>query len=271
MPDQSLAFWLTGWTLEPSIVLGLIALYGSYILFTGRLRERWPSGTPVSRGQLAAFTSGTLVLLIALLSPLDTLGDDYLFTAHMGQHVLLTLVAPPLLILGTPGWLFEPLVDHKRLYSIARFLTNPYMAFASFNFVFAIWHVPALYEGALDSTPIHIVEHLAFIGTAVLTWWPVASPTPLLPRLAKPIQVLYLFLQSLPPTLLGAIICFANQPFYSFYMSAPRLWNLSVMEDQLYAGLVMWIGGSLIFLFALTIVFFKWFNQQEQVEGQGFI
>jgi cytochrome c oxidase assembly factor CtaG len=109
------------------------------------------------------------------------------------------------------------------------------------------------------------------MATAVLTWWPVLSPTPLLPRISMPAQTLYLFLQSVPATGLGAIITFASEPLYSFYMRAPRLWGLSLLDDQVYAGLIMWIGGAFIFLLALTLVFFKWFNQEEVVEGKGLI
>jgi cytochrome c oxidase assembly factor CtaG len=271
MPDSSWEFWLTGWLFEPSIVLGLAVLYAGYLIATGPLRNRFKVNRPLTSGQFAAFTSGILVLVIALLSPLDLLGDYYLFSAHMTQHMLLTLVAPPLLLIGTPGWLFEPLRRWRRVSDSLRLLANPYVAFLSFNVVFALWHAPSLYDAALASEPLHILEHLTFIGTALLTMLPVMSPTPLLPRLAPPVQVLYLFLQSLPPTALGAIIAFDSAPLYSFYIEAPRIWGMSVMEDQVYAGLIMWIGGALIWLFALTIVFFKWFNREEPIEGQGFI
>jgi putative membrane protein len=271
MPDRSWEFWLTGWLFEPSIIFGLAVLYGGYLIATSRWRKRFKDSRTLTSGQFAAFTCGTVVLVLALLSPLDRLADEYWFTAHMTQHLLLTLVAPPLLIVGAPGWLFEPLRGWRRLSRLARFLANPYVGFLSFNTVFALWHVPSWYDGALAYAPVHILEHLTFIGTALLTWLPVLSPTPLLPRLAPPVQVLYLFLQSLPATALGAIIAFASAPLYSFYVQAPRVWGLAVMEDQLYAGLIMWIGGALIWLLALTIVFFKWFNREEPIEGQGFI
>lgn len=271
MPDNSLDFWLTAWRVEPSIIIGLVLLYGGYLALTLRWRAQSPASRPLTGGQLTSFTAGIVVLALALLSPLDELSDEYLFIAHMVQHVLLTLIAPPLLIAGTPGWLFEPLRDRSRLLGLARFLTNPYVAFLSFNAVFTIWHVPGLYDAALDSEPVHILEHLSFIATAVLTWMPVMSSTPLLPRLAPPLAVLYLFLQSLPPTVLGAVISFAPEPLYPFYAEAPRLWSISLMEDQLYAGLIMWIGGALIWLLALTIVFFKWFSRQEPAEGQELV
>lgn len=268
---SGLDFWISSWSFEPSIVAGIVVLYGGFLLLTGPQRRRFQRSEPLTSFQFAAFTSGTLTLVIALLSPLDRLGDDYLFAAHMTQHLLLTLVAPPLLLLGSPAWLFEPLRRQARLLSAARFLASPYVAFLSFNVVFALWHVPAWYDGALASTPVHIVEHLSFIGTAILTWMPVLSPTPLIPRSAPPIQVLYLFLQSLPATGLGAIIAFASDPLYPFYVQAPHIWGLGIMDDQLYAGLIMWVGGALAWLLALTLVFFNWFNREGPVEGQGFI
>lgn len=271
MADSSLSFWFSGWLFEPSIILGLAALYGGYLYATGRGRRHFKDSAPVTSGQFAAFTTGIIVLVIALLSPLDRLGDDYWFTAHMTQHLLLTLVAPPLLLIGLPGWLFEPLVGFPRVLGIVKSLANPYVGFLSFNVVFSLWHLPSLYDAALQSEPVHILEHLTFVGTALLTMLPILSPTRLLPRLAAPVQVFYLFLQSLPPTGLGAIIAFDATPLYPFYVEAPRLWGLAVMDDQLYAGLIMWIGGALFWLLALTIVFFKWFNREEPIEGQGFI
>jgi putative membrane protein len=269
--DSSWGYWLTAWNFEPSVLLGIAILYGGYLVATGPLRTRFPSNQAITSGQLAAYTGGIITLVIALLSPLDLLSDKYWFNAHMVQHILLTLIAPPLLLLGTPAWLMESLLKPGSIRALARKLTNPYFAFLSFNIVFALWHIPTLYDRALEFEPLHIFEHLTFIATATLTWMPVLSPTPLLPRLSQPVQVLYMFLQSLLPTGLGAVITFAEQPLYTFYVNAPRGAGLSVLEDQVWAGLIMWIGGAFIFLFALTLIFFKWFSREEPIEGQGFI
>jgi putative membrane protein len=263
--------WLSAWSFEPSVVLGLIGLYGAYYLAVGPLRGRFTRSARISRAQLTSFTSGIFILFLALVSPLDKLSDQYWFSAHMAQHLLLTLAAPPLLLLGAPAWLFEPLRRSRALLSLARGLTNPLLAFAAFNFVFSIWHVPSLYNAALYSEPLHIFEHLTMIATAVWTWMPVLSPTPLLPRASPPLQVLYMFFQSIVPTGLGALITFASEPLYTFYASAPRVAGVSLMDDQIYAGLIMWIGGALAFLLSLTIIFFKWFGREEPAPGQGMI
>jgi len=209
---------------------------------------------------------------VALITPLSLISDQYLFSAHMLQHILLTLVAPPLMLLGLPGWLFDPLRDKPTLLRIGRFLTNPFVAFASFNVVFVAWHVPALYNLALYSTAIHLLEHATIVFTAFLTWMPVLSPTKLFPRLPLPVQVFYVFLQSIVGTGLGAILTLSREPIYVFYAQAPRIWGIPVLEDQVWAGLIMWVGASMIFLLVLTVIFFRWFGAKGPIEGEhGFV
>src|SRR5207247_3327008 len=129
---------------------------------------------------------------------LHDLSDTYLFSAHMVQHLLLTLVVAPLFVAGTPGWMLRPLLRHPRTGTLLRWVTRPIPCFAIFNVVIAAWHLPPLYNAAMNNHNIHIFEHLLFIAAAVLMWWPVLSPLPELPRLSFPGQMLYLFLMSLP-------------------------------------------------------------------------
>lgn len=266
--NPPLEFWLTSWTFDPSIWLGIICLHGAYLLAVGPLRARIPSSRPVTTRQLTFWTFGILTLFAALVSPLSRLSDLYLFSAHMLQHVLLTLVAPPLLLLGLPSWLFDPLKGHPFFLRLARFVCNPFIAFAAFNIVFAAWHVPALYNLALYSPFVHMLEHATIVSAALITWMPVLSPTRLVPRLPLPLQVFYLFLQSIVGTGLGAILTLARQPIYVFYAQAPRIWGIPTLEDQVWAGLIMWVGGGMIFLAALTIVFFRWFGANGPIEGE---
>ena len=122
------------------------------------------------------------------------LSDEYLFSAHMFQHVLLTLIAPPLLIVGLPGWLIRPLLRINLLFRFAKLITHPILAFSIFNLMFSIWHIPSLYNLSVTNHSIHITEHLIFIVTAVIMWWPLMSNMPELPRLNYPLQMAYLFL-----------------------------------------------------------------------------
>jgi putative membrane protein len=248
------------WQWEHALVPA--ALAAIYLLCAGPLRRRIDPAAEMSRARMQVFLIGVLVLFVAVATPLDTL-SNYLLTAHMIQHLLMTLIVPPLLLLGTPAWMLQPLLALPLARPILRVLTNPLAAFLLFNFVFSAWHAPALYNLALQNNTVHILEHLLFLGTAVLTWWPVFSPTPVLPRLSEPAQLLYLFFESLPPTILGALITFAGTPLYSEYVSAPRLWGLSVMLDQQIGGLIMWIPGALVYFAVLTVVFFRWLNRDE--------
>lgn len=264
MPNGVGHLLIEGWHWEPGILAGLIGLTGAYLYAIGPLRRRhgWAAGIEGSR--VMAFLAGMLVVFIALISPLDTLSDHYLLSAHMVQHLLLTLAMPPLLLLGTPEWLLRPLLRFPLVKRAARLLTSPWVAYALFNATFSLWHVPSLYDWTLDSEPVHIVEHLTFMATAVLAWWPILSPLPELPRLPHPGQMVYLFFQSIPPTLIGAIITFSPTVLYTPYAAASRLWGVTALADQQIGGLIMWIPGSLVFLLALTIVFFQWLNPDEE-------
>lgn len=252
------------WNFEPTIILGIGIVCAVYGLCVNEWRWRFPGSAPVGRGQILSFALAMFTLVIALLSPIDIMADQYLLTMHMVQHLLLTLVMPPLLLLGLPGWMLRPLLRVPGFLPALRALTRPLPAFILFNAVFAGWHVPDFYEATLHSEPLHILEHLMFMGTALLTWWPVVGPLPEVPRAPYPLQVLYLFLQSVIPTVLGAIITFADGVLYPTYLNAPRIWDLSAAEDQQWGGMTMWIPGALIYLIALTVVFFVWFEGQEK-------
>jgi len=260
---DSVEFSWTVWHAHPSVVTGLVVLTGAYLLGVGPLRQRFGWAEQAGRGQIAAFMAGVLVLLIALLSPLHELGDHYLLSAHMIQHMLLTLVAPPLLLLGTPPWLLRPMFRSPGVLRVAQFLTLPVVAFILFNLVFAIWHVPALYDAALEERDVHILEHLMLIAAGVIMWWPVLSPLPELPRTSYLVQMAYLFLQPTLPSIIGAVITFSKGILYSWYAEAPRIWGISASTDQQIGGLIMWVPGGMFFLFTLVVVFLIWASQEE--------
>lgn len=232
------------------------------MLGVGPLRRRFGWAQSVGRGQVAVFLVGVLVIFVAVLSPLHELGDNYLFSAHMVQHLLLTLVVPPLLLLGTPPWLIRPLLTGSRVLSVARFLTLPVVAFVLFNTVFVFWHVPVLYDLALREQGIHILEHLTFLTAGVIMWWPILSPLPELPRPPYLVQMLYLFVQPTVPSILGALITFSGSVLYEWYSEAPRVWEISAHTDQQVGGVIMWVPGGLAFLVTLIVVFLIWAGQE---------
>ena len=263
MPDQGVEFSWTAWHAHPSIIAGLLFLTGAYLLGVGPLRRRFGWAQGIGAGKVTVFLTGVLVISFALLSPLHELGDNYLFSAHMVQHLLLTLVAPPLLLLGTPAWLVRPLIRPPTVTRIARFLTLPVVAFVLFNAVFVLWHVPELYDMALRERGIHILEHSMFIVAAVIMWWPILSPLPELPRAPYLVQMLYLFVQPTVPSILGGMITFSDGILYSWYEAAPQLWDISTHADQQVGGLIMWVPGGLAFLLTLIVVFLIWASQEQ--------
>ncbi len=254
----------THWHAHPEALIGLALLQGGYMLGVGPLRERYNLADGVEPRQIATFTAGVLVIYVALLSPIHVLSDNFLFSVHMTQHVLLSLVAPPLLLLGTPDWLLRPLLRPNLVFRAARLATHPIIAFALFNIAFSLFHVPALYNASVTHHWLHVVEHLIFIGTAVLMWWPIGSMMPELPRLNYPLQMMYLFALSIAQIIVFAIVTFSEKPLYEVYVNAPRVLNISPLLDQQIGALIMKVGGGTLFLTLLIIVFFRWFKHEEE-------
>lgn len=194
------------WSWEPSLLVSLFGQVGAYLACVGPLRNYFPSAGPIPRARVLTFLLGSFILFIALVSPLGALSDGYLFSAHIIQHILLTLIAPPLLLLGTPRWLFRPFVMTRIGLWGGRALTHPVVAYLLFNLAFILWHIPAYYDAALRNEYIHILQHVIYIGTATLMWWPIFGVLDELPRLPEPAQCLYLFLMVIPSGLLGALL-----------------------------------------------------------------
>jgi putative membrane protein len=240
------------WDLHPSVVIGLVLLGGLYA-FLGGLKA--------PRRHVASFAAALLVLFVALNGPLHNLSDVYLFSAHMAQHLLLTLLFPPLLLYGTPAWVVRWILASLPgwLTALARVATRPVVAAAVFTAPIVLWHVPVFYEAALRNHNLHILQHLVFLTTAVIMWWPVLSPVPELPRIPYPGQMLYLFLLGLPMSITGALITLSDSVLYPFYAEAPRVsQDLGALPDQQIGGLLMWVVGGLALWGAMTVVWFRW-------------
>jgi len=263
LPMEELNFWLTQWNWEPSIVVGTILMVAGYLYAVGPLRKKYFLAPEVKRSQVVYFLLGSGLMFLALVSPLDELGDSYLFSAHMVQHLFLTIVGPPLLLLGTPGWLITPLLRNRSIFVIARVLTYPWIAFFLYNADFWLWHAPSLYNATLENQSIHILEHLTFIIFGVINWWPIFSPVEEgLPRLSFGGQVLYLFLSGMPTVALGAGLTF-SPPLYAPYLAAPRIWGISAATDQQLGGLIMWIPGNIFYIIIVSVLFIRWMQKQE--------
>jgi putative membrane protein len=254
-------------TWHPDVIAGLAVLALVYLRRTRALA----APVPARRGLY--FAGGLLVLALSLNGPLHDLSDHYLFSAHMIQHLLLTLVAPPLLLAGLSPGMLSPVLRRDRLRRVLFRLTRAPTTFVLYNTALLTWHLPALYNATLVYHPLHVVEHLTLIGTAVLLWWPVLSSEPRLPGLHYAAQLLYIFLLGLPMTAVAALVTMADVSLYPFYASAPRLWGLSPVEDQRLGGLIMWVPAGIAPLVAFTAVFFRWVAAEQedpsQIEGSS--
>jgi putative membrane protein len=256
------------WSLHPSVLIGTGLLGALYVWGIGPLRRRRQLGPPVPAVRCASFAAALLVLLVSLNGPMHDLSDYYLFSVHMVQHLLLTLVFPPLLIYGTPGWLLRPLLRPPMVLAVARFVTRPLVAGVIFAVTLAVWHLTPCYELMMREHEVHIITHLLFMVAATIMWWPVMSPLPELPRLPYGLGMLYLFLVGIPMQVVAALITTSDQVLYPWYSVAPRTWGLSPLDDQQLGGLLMWVPGNLYMFLAIGVLFFCWARESEAGEGR---
>ncbi|HEY1353025.1 MAG TPA: cytochrome c oxidase assembly protein [Ktedonobacteraceae bacterium] len=263
--QTDLLFWATRWNLAPSLLIGAAVVVGLYLYAVGPYHRRYASAIPVKGGQTCAFLLGVALMLLALISPLDELGDDYLFSAHMLQHLCLTTFGPPLLLAGTPAWMLTRLLERRAIFVVLKGLTLAPLAFLLYNADFLIWHLPTLYNATLENETIHLCEHLTFIVFGLLSWWPILSPAPRLPPLWLGGQILYIFLMGMPAVLLGAGLTFA-QPLYAPYLGAPIIWGISHTLDQQLGGLIMWVPVNLFYIVIMSVLFLRWMQRQEARE-----
>lgn len=250
-------------------VLALAALLeGVYLWALARLGpESVSPGEPAAtRGQIASYSLGVAAILLASEWPIHDLAENYLFSVHMAQHLLISLVAPPLLLLGMPAWLMRKAISPRPVRWAIRNLARPFIAMVLFNLVIVLTHWPLIVDLMLRHHPLHFVGHAVLFGSATLMWWPVISPLPEMPGLSYPARMLYLFLQSLVPTVPASFLTFGTTPLYRFYVAAPRIWGISALTDQTIAGLIMKLAGGAILWTGIAVIFFKWFRQ-EQTEG----
>ena len=258
-PDDG-AVHLHAFDVHLSVLLGCLALLAGYWIAVGPARRRFGwSEVGAGRGRALAWGAGVAVIFVALNGPLHALSDQYLFSAHMLQHMLLMLVMAPLLLLALPTWLVQQALRRRSVLRAGRFLTHPAVAFIAYNVVFIGWHFPATYSAALVSHDLHIVQHLMFMTVALMMWWPVIAPAPELERIPDgPLLMLYVFAFAIPSTVVSALITLSDRVLYPWYDVAPRVTALGPLEDQRLGGLLMWIPGMLIFWVAITAIWFRW-------------
>ena len=260
------------WSWEPTILLGTAAVIALYVLAWRRGVLRADDDVSPwfrsSRSRTGLFATGVAVGYIALASPIDTGGDEYLFALHMVQHLLLMMVTPPLCILGLAGWRPRGTPAWwRRTWAV---LVHPAVATVVFTVVLLVWHIPALYDATLTTEPIHVVEHLSFIAVGVVFWWPIIDPQRTAERHRSPFaKIAMLVASGIPPTVLGLIFTVGSHAYYDFYARAPRLWGLSPVADQQLAGVIMFGAGNIIYFIAVIVVFWRLFGDPAHDEMQA--
>ena len=253
------------WQPHPDVWL-LVALFAvGYAVAVTRLGPRLaPAGTPVvTRFQVASFSAGLLALWIASDWPIHDVAERYLFSVHMVQHVTYSMISAPLLLIGTPTWLARWLLSPRWLLLAVRYVARLIPATIIFNLVVIVTHTPVVVNAALEHALIHFAVHAVIFVSSLIVWMPLLSPLPEVPRLQPLLRMLFLFLQSVVPTVPASFLTFGAHPLYSFYDHVPRLFGSSALGDMQVAGIVMKIGVGLTLWLIITILFFRWYNAEE--------
>jgi putative membrane protein len=251
--------WIGEWSYDPLQLLPVVLLAGGYAWRAAALASR---GRPVPRPYQAAFYCGIATLVLALVSPLDWLGENRLFVAHMGQHILLGDLAPLLVVLGLSGPLLRPVLAIRPLRPLAR-LSHPAVALPLWAASLFIWHAPRLYDLALRNDVVHAAEHASFFAFGALMWAAVVEPLPGPAWFGTGQKALYVIVVRLVGALLGNILFWSQVPLYPIYATFPRTWGLSPVQDQNYGGALMMLEGSVVTIVVLAWLFMRMATESE--------
>jgi putative membrane protein len=257
-----------GWTFAPLVLLALAGYLGVYIA-RWRASRREGGARAASGWRLAAWCGGVLVLFVALISPVDRLGEQFA-SVHMVQHLLLADIAAILLTLGLTRWILRPAT--RRIHRIERAagpFASPWFGVVAYVGVMWIWHIPALYDGALDNGWVHTLEHLSFAAAGLLYWWHLLSPIRSRLRLGGMGPIAYMASTKLLVGLLGILLAFAPELLYDAYDEPGRRWGLSAQDDQQVAGLIMALEQSIVMGIALAWLFVRMLVESEEEQQRA--
>ena len=246
------------WPFDPTVYAGLLVLFFGHALLAR-------SAPDASRKHTVYFLAGLAALWIALETPLDTISDRFLDSVHMLQHVLLAFVAPPLMLLG----LSTSVASRLAAIPGVRAVTEPIPAQVLSAAVMIVWHLPPLYEATLENEGLHVIEHLMFIASGVLLFWPIIESTSAQARwrMSSGAKLVYMLLATIPQDGVALALIFSRVPFYEFYTRVPRLIEgFTALIDQTIAGAVLMIFGKVTLAVAALAVFFRWFGAERRAD-----
>jgi putative membrane protein len=251
------------WHNEPYLVGGLVVLGWFHALLFGPLRAKVAPGAPRERARAVRFYAALILFYLAVGSPLDQVGEQFLFSAHMAQHLILTYIAAPLFLAGMPDWMVDGAARRSRLGGLLRWITRPVPAVLLYAVITGVWHLPALYDWALRDKTVHVIEHLCFFAAGVLLWWPLFADSRTAPRIAHGPQILYMLGMMVANTPLFAYITFSRAVLYPTYEFAPRITALTAHEDQVLAGVMMKLVGVAVAIGMAGWSFWCWNAESE--------
>jgi len=269
---------LTWWTLDP---LTLATLGATSALYTRGLTTLWRQthvGAGISRAEAAAYYAGQLSLFFALVSPLDRL-SDWLFSAHMVQHEVLLIIAPPLIAIGRPivalYWAFGPrhrgrvarTLNSRALTRVWRFVSSPFVILLLHGVVVWLWHIPAWFEAALRSELVHAGQHLSFFLTGLIFWWAMLRGR--YGRGGYGLAAAFVFATAMHTSVLGALLTVAARSWYPLYLARGKVWQIDGIADQQLAGLIMWVPAGVLLAMLSLGLFAAWLGEAARRASLG--
>ena len=269
-PAPALPGVLLAWRADPFAIAALLLAAVAYLWAVQRVNAEHPGNRqPAYRSWL--FCAGLGAIAVALLSPIEAY-EGSLFSVHMVQHMLLELVAAPLLLAGAPITLALRVSGppvRRRLLSILQSrlmhaVSFPVVAWVLFAAVNWGWHFSVLYDQALENQALHYFQHATFLGAALLFWWPVVGADPSPWRLPHPVRILYLFLAMPQNSFLGVALMSASTVLYPHYATNARSWGLPPLDDQALGGVIMWVVGDVVFLAGMMLVVVLWMRHEDR-------
>jgi putative membrane protein len=249
---------LTPWSFEP---LQTVPTILAALVYARRARTLARRGQPVPRARQASFWTGIALVILALNSPIDSLGEEHFFFVHMLQHVIFGDLAPMCFVIGLTGPLLRPVLKFK-LVERLRVLSHPFVALPLWAADLYLWHIPFLYDGALHHAPVHAFEHFLFFTCGCLIWEPVFETLPAPAWFGTGVKMGYILAVRLIETVLGNIFIWSNTAFYSVYRHAPE-WGIAPVHDLNLGGIVMMAEGSIVTLGVLVWLFLRLASESE--------